>query len=336
MKRDYYEVLGVPKNADQKQIKHAYRRLAKQYHPDTNQGNKEAEQKFKEITEAYEILSDEEKRKQYDQFGFAAFDGSMGNGAQGQWNGNTGSWSRSGFGQDGSTWQEFHYSGGNMDDIFDDLFGHAFHRGGSQKRQSGGSTFHFDDAGFGGGFGENQRNFAQDGKDVTAQIRISFDDVLHGGERLIHLKDANGKDVSLKVSIPVGIDTGQKIRLKGKGEPGRNGGKTGDLLLEVTVDEKPGFERKGRDVYTTIQIPYTTAVLGGEAIVKTLYGNVKCKIAAGTQSGTKIRLKGKGMPVMHHPGEKGDQYAVVEIQVPKHLNARAKEKLMEFQRAMTA
>lgn len=310
MKRDYYDVLGVPKHADDKKIKQAYRKLAKKYHPDTNPGDKQAEQKFKEVSEAYDILSDPEKRKLYDQYGFAAFDESMGAGGSQQHT------YHQGFGDfdfgNGNTYQEFHFNGEHMGDIFDDLFGSGF------------------------GFRGNGRSYDRKGQDVTAKISIPFEDAVYGGERTIHLQDSHGSDRVLKVKIPAGIDSGKKIRLKGKGEPSPYGGEAGDLLLEVTVEEKQGFERKGNDVYTTAQIPYTTAVLGGEAVVQTLYGNVKCKIREGTQSGTKIRLRGKGMPLMNQPSVKGDQYVVVQIQVPRYLTPQAKTKLREYQQAVGA
>ena len=141
----------------------------------------------------------------------------------------------------------------------------------------------------------------------------------------------NGAMQSLQVHIPAGIDTGKSVRLRGKGNPGIGGGEAGDLFLEVTVGEKQGFERKGNDVYTTINVPFSTAVCGGEAVIKTLYGNVICKIKEGTQSGSKIRLRGKGMPLMKNPSQKGDQYAVVQIQVPKNVSQQAKNKLKEFE-----
>ena len=144
-------------------------------------------------------------------------------------------------------------------------------------------------------------------------------------------KIKNGAMQSLQVHIPAGIDTGKSVRLRGKGNPGIGGGEAGDLFLEVTVGEKQGFERKGNDVYTTINVPFSTAVCGGEAVIKTLYGNVICKIKEGTQSGSKIRLRGKGMPLMKNPSQKGDQYAVVQIQVPKNVSQQAKNKLKEFE-----
>lgn len=355
MKRDYYEILGVAKNADTAAIKKAYRNLVKKYHPDTNVDDPKAEEKFKEITEAYEILSDEEKRKLYDRFGHAAFDGTGGASAGGYQSGNggyggfgtgsggfggfgTGSGGFGGFGtgnggfgdfgsengfggfrsgSDGTgNYQEFHWNSndGNMDDIFEEFFGHGF--GGWKNRK-----------------GSRNEQFAGKGQDITAKVEIPFDDAVSGCDKVIRFQNPDGSLQSLQVHIPAGIDTGKKIRLKGKGQPGY-GGETGDLFLEVTVGEKPGYERKGDDVYTTVNIPYTTAVLGGEAIVPTLYGNVKCNIKEGTQSGSKIRLRGKGMPHMNDPKVKGDQYAVVQIQVPKHLNARAKQKLREYKDAI--
>ena len=291
-KKDYYEVLGVSRNADEKTIKQAYRKLAKKYHPDTNRGNSQAEEKFKEITEAYNVLSDEEKRKMYDQYGFE--DDSF-------------------TGQNTGSYQEYHFEDGYMDDFLKDFFGHDFGR----RRE---------------GFGFGHRNYEQKGQDAEAKIAISFEDAVSGCDKVIRFQNADGTEQSLKVHIPAGIDSGKKIRLKGKGEPGVNGGAPGDLFLQVTVREKQGITRKGDDIYTTIQIPYTTAVFGGETIVHTLYGDVSCKIKEGTQSGSKIRLRGKGMPVMNHPSEKGDQYVTVEIIVPKYLSPDAREKLREYQK----
>ena len=241
-KRDYYEVLGVSQDADKNTIKKAYRKLAKKYHPDTNQGNAQAAERFKEATEAYNILSDPEKKKMYDQFGHAAFDGS---GAAGGAYG--GAYSRNG----GGTYQ---YAGPDG----------TFHE------------YHFEGNG-------------------------DMDDFL------------------------------KSIRLRGKGNPGITGGKAGDLLLKVKVASKPGYERKGMDVYTTVRVPFTTAVLGGEAKVETLHGNVLCKINPGTQSGTKIRLRGKGIVSMKDKNQHGDQYVTVQIDVPGNLSEEAKRKLREFE-----
>ena len=162
---------------------------------------------------------------------------------------------------------------------------------------------------------------------------VTFEEAALGADKVISFRSPDGSQQSLKVHIPAGIDSGQKIRLRGKGMPGKNGGQAGNMLLEVTVQSKPGFERKGTDLYTTVEIPFETAALGGEAIVPTLTGKVSCKIKEGTQSGTKIRLKGKGIVSMKNPSQKGDEYAVIQIRVPKHLTPDAKQKLTEYAKA---
>lgn len=292
-KRDYYEVLGISKNADENTIKKAYRKLAKKYHPDTNAGNSAAAEKFKEVTEAYAVLSDPEKRKLYDQFGFAAFDGSGAGPDTGAYGG-----------PQGGTYQEFHFEGGDMDDFLKSFFG-----------------------GFGG-------SFRQKGEDLHAEISVSFDEAAFGCDKMIQLTSGDGRSIqSLQVHIPAGIDEGQSVRLRGKGHPGMGGAGSGDLLLKVHVGTRPGFERKGMDLYTVVQVPFVTAVLGGETVVPTLYGNVVCRIKEGTQSGTKIRLKGKGIVSMKDSQIRGDQYAVVQIEVPRYLNEEAKQKLKEFEKA---
>lgn len=343
-KRDYYDVLGVSRSASASEIKKAYRKLAKKYHPDTNAGNKEAEQKFKEVTEAYNVLSDEEKKKMYDQFGHAAFDGSAPNGA---YQGNAGNYG-SGFGgsysgayQDANgAYHEYHFNSSDMGDIFDDMFGNIFHgdesgKGfGSFRSGRGGGFKGFGSGGSKGFGGQYYQNAPQKGSDIHADVTVGFDEAAFGCDKIITLQNpSDGSSQSLKVHIPAGIDTGKSVRLRGKGQPGFQGGEAGDLFLKVTVANKPGYERKGLDVYTTIQIPYTTAVFGGEARVHTLYGDVMCKIKEGTQSGSKIRLRGKGIVSMKNASVHGDQYVTVEIQVPKYLNQEAKEKLKEYQRA---
>ena len=169
---------------------------------------------------------------------------------------------------------------------------------------------------------------------MLAKVEVSFEEAALGADKVIRFRAPDGSEQSLQVHIPAGIDSGQKIRLKGKGMPGQNGGGAGSLLLEVTVQSKPGFERKGMDIYTTVEIPFETAVLGGETIVPTLGGRVSCKIKEGTQSGTKIRLKGKGIVSMKNPSQKGDEYAVIQIRVPKNLSADAKQKLQEYAKAV--
>lgn len=317
VKRDYYEVLGVSKNADESAIKKAYRKLAKKYHPDTNSGDADAEKKFKEVTEAYSVLSDKEKRKLYDQFGHAAFDESAGGGAYQHQS------------QNGGYQRAYHFNSEDMGDIFGDIFGDMF-RGGQKngKRSRGGFYQSGFENGFGGGFGAD---FSQKGEDLKAEVTVTFDEAAFGCKKRIRLSSENGQTQTLEVQIPAGIETGKSIRLRGKGHPGSGGAASGDLLLKVNVMEKPGFERKGMDVYTKVQVPFTTAVFGGEAMVSTLYGKVICKIQPGTQSGTKIRLRGKGIVSMKDASVHGDQYAEVEIQVPTDLSMEARQKLKEFE-----
>lgn len=366
-KRDYYDILGIKRDASAETIKKAFRKLAKKYHPDSNAGNPQAEQMFKDVNEAYSILSDPEKRKLYDRFGHAAFDpNSAAYGTTGG-SGASGDPFGSGFGGagQGGAWHyqsgpggyaEYHFTGddmGDMGDIFGDMFGGMFRgksSGGSSRSRhfTGGSGAHFtsgsdfggSSAHFGGGssFGGSQSfygaGFQEKGSDLTSEVTVSFDEAVSGCEKIITLQNPQtGKRQSLQVHIPAGIDTGKSIRLKGKGMPGTGGGEAGDLLLNITVTAKPGWERKEMDVYSTVRIPFTTAVFGGEALVSTLYGNVLCKIAAGTQSGTKIKLKGKGVVSMKNPSIHGDQYVTVQIDVPNHLTPEAEQKLREFERA---
>lgn len=307
--KDLYQVLKVGRTASDKEIKSAYRKLAKKYHPDTNPGDAKAEQRFKEVTEAYQILGDKEKRKLYDQFGMAAFDGSMGqdgathNGQQRQTAGN------------GSFYREYHYGDGNMDDIFDDLFGGMFH--GRYQR----------------GFGEEEVYGQAKGRNISSDITIDFDEAVFGCDKILHL-EGNTRE-SLKVHIPAGIDEGQSVRLKGKGQPARGRGQAGDLLLKVHILDKAGYKREGKDVYITESIPYTTAALGGEARFRTLYGAVDCRIPAGTQSGSKIRIKNKGIVSMKDPTVHGDEYVTIQIQVPRTMSEKEKELLKELKQAQS-
>lgn len=320
-KRDYYDVLGIQKTADEKEIKKAYRKLAKKYHPDTNPGDKKAEQQFKDVTEAYNILSDPEKKKLYDKFGMAAFDESMGAGSTGggysSWSGNAG--------QNGH-FTEYHFEGGDMDDIFGDIFGDMFKDGftresGFKRSYGNRSTDHFYS-----GTGRHQKK----GRDIESNITITFEEAVYGCSKRIQFEGNTGK--TLDVKIPAGIDEGQSIRLKGKGHLGTNGMPSGDLYLKVHIMEKPGYERKGLDIYTTEKIPYTTAVLGGEAVFHTLYGDVKCRIPEGTQSGSKIRLKQKGVVSMKDSSVHGDAYVTIQIAVPKHVTPQERRVLQELEK----
>ena len=297
-KRDFYEVLGIDKSADEEAIKKAYRIPAKKYHPDANPGDKEAEEKFKEASEAYEILSDPKQRSVYDQFGMAAFE----NGGD------------PGFGGAGG-YSSYGFSG-DLNDILEGLFGGGF----------GGGFGSF----FGGGFGG--RRGPMRGRDVSAAVTITLEECAKGCEKVLNIRNA-GKQESLSVQIPAGMETGQRIRLRGKGEPSPNGGEPGDLILLVEVAEDERYRREGIDIYSTIRIPFTTAVFGGEVVMHTLYGDVSCKVKECTQAGTQVRLKGKGMPIMNR-NSYGDQYVTIEIDVPRKVSKKAREKLAEYRKIM--
>ena len=301
-KREYYEILGLDQTADEAAIKKAYRRLAKKFHPDMNGEDPGAEQRFKEITEAYAVLSDPKKKKLYDQYGMSAFEEGA---SYHQTDGGFYKRQKNGY-------HTYYYKEDNMEDLFGDFFGNFFHEG---------TDF----------YTEREKR----GRDLYADVSVSFEEAVFGCEKRISIQDAasfEGNLQTLQVHIPAGIDSGKSVRLRGKGMAGIGGGQPGDLLLRIHVKKKPGYERRGLDVYATVQIPYSIAVLGGEAVIPTLYGNVICRISKGTQPGTKIRLKNKGIVDMNHPSVYGDHYAVVQIEVPRDLTPLAEQKLREFAR----
>lgn len=379
--KDLYAVLGVARNADANQIKKAYRKLAKKYHPDSNAGNAEAEKKFKDISEANAILGDAEKRKIYDEFGYEAFASGMdpkeyakrmheaqqagfggfagggpggfsgfggfgGFGKNGAGAGN----SRSGFFRNGDgSYTSFHFSGdgsgadGDYSDLFENLFrgagaggaggGARFFRGG---QGSGGFTGAggFSQAGAGGaatgGFGGSAGGM---NLDAEVPVRISFIEAVLGCDRDIRLQKEDGTGTqTLRVHIPAGIDSGKSVRLRGRGHSTADGSRKGDLLLKVTVEESKAFSRKGNDLYTTASVPFTTAVLGGEAEVSLPDGKkVFCKVPRGTDAGKKIRLRGKGIQPEKSGSQAGDLYVTVQVQVPKDLTEAEMKKLREFE-----
>ena len=278
MAKDYYDLLGVNKSASADEIKKAFRNQAKKYHPDTNPDNPDAEAKFKEANEAYEVLSDAEKRKQYDMFG------SVGGNGQGFGGANNG-----------------YYQQGNMNNIdLEDIIGSVF---GGGFRSSGSSN----------PFGQQAR--PQRGQNIEQEVTISLNEAYHGTTRLLN-KDGR----QLTVNIPAGADNGTKVRLSGEGHPGR-GGQSGDLFLIVSVDENSSkFTRSGDNLSVDFEVDAFTAMLGGKADVPIMGGSVNLKIPAGTQSGRKFRLTGKGMPVLRKKGKNGDLYARVLITVPAKLN----------------
>ena len=356
-KRDYYEVLGVDKNADDNALKHAYRQLAKKYHPDMNPGDAEAERKFKEASEAYAVLSDPEKRRQYDQFGHAAFDGTGGPG---------------GFGG-------FDFSG-DMGDIFGDIFGDLFGGGRSSRRNPNAPMQ-----------GDNLRTsiritFDEAIKGCEKEITLNQKDactacggtgakpgttpvicpkcngkgqVIYSQQSLFGMvqnvqtcPDCRGKGKIIKekcpscsgtgytsskkkiqVSVPAGIDNGQSIRIRGKGEPGVNGGPRGDLLVQVLVSESPVFARQDMDIFSAVNISFAQAALGAEVRITTVDGDVMYTVRPGTQSGTRVRLRGKGVPSLRNQNVRGDHYVTLNVEVPQKLSEEARRALKAYDMA---
>lgn len=356
-KRDFYEVLGVSKSAADDEIKKAYRKLAKKYHPDLNPGDKQAEQNFKEVSEAYEVLSDKEKRARYDQFGHAGVDPNFGGGAG----------AGSGFGGFGG------FGGFDMGDIFGDIFGGGFSSRGTSGRgpQRGSNvssqvTISFEEAAFGC---EKEVNIyriencpdcsgtgAKPGTETatctvcggSGQVRSTQRTILGNMQTVTTCSACGGKGSvvkdpcpkcagkgkikkgrKIKVKIPAGIDDGQTISLSEQGNVGENGAPNGDLYVSVTVRPSSNFQRNGFDVSYNLTISFAEAALGASVEVPTLDGNVKYDIPEGTQPGTVFRFKGKGIPYLKRSG-RGDQYIRVNIEVPKHLSKKQKELLREF------
>lgn len=360
-KRDYYEVLGVSKDADDATLKKAYRKLAKKYHPDTNPGDKEAEAKFKEASEAYAVLSDADKRRQYDQFGHAAFENG-GGGAGGGFD----------FSDMGDIFGDIF--GG---DIFGDLFG-----GGSRRRSNNGPMR-------GADIRTTVRiTFAEAVTGTSKQIEVTLKDPCqkcngtgakpgtqpetcgkcegkgkvvytqqsilgmvrnvqpcpdcHGTGKIIKEKcpDCYGTGYisskkKIEVTIPAGIDNGQCVRIQGKGEPGTNGGARGDLLVAVMISADPDFERDGYNIFSDVKISYPTAVLGGEVKVKTVDGEVLYEVKPGTASGTRVRLRGKGMPTLRNKNVRGDHYITLVVDIPSKLTNEQKEALIAYDKVLT-
>ena len=352
-KRDYYEVLGISKTADDAEIKKAYRVLAKKYHPDMNPGDAEAEKKFKEASEAYAVLSDPEKRRQYDQFGHAAFEGGGAGGFGG-----------------------FDFNSADFGDIFGDIFGDFF--GGGRRRGANNGPMKganirtsvritFEEAVFGvskeieltlkdecatchgtgakpgtspetctkcGGKGQvvfTQQSFFGTVRNVQSCPECN------GTGKVIKEKcaDCHGTGYianrkKIQVSIPAGIDNGQSVRIRDKGEPGTNGGPRGDLLVEVIVARHPIFQRQDYNIFSTVPISFAVAALGGDVVVDTIDGKVIYEVKPGTQTDTKVRLKGKGVPSLRNKEVRGDHYVTLVVQTPEKLSGEAKELLKQF------
>lgn len=362
-KRDYYEVLGVPKNADDAALKKAYRTLAKKYHPDANPGDKKAEAAFKEASEAYSVLSDPEKRRKYDQFGHAAFDGAAGGGF---------------------------YEGNAADfgDIFGDLFGDGggifgdFFGGGRRSSRAANEPVRganvrtsvrltFEEAIFGcekeiavnfkescsvcHGTGAKEGTSPEtcptcQGKGKIVQVsRTMFGTMqnvqtcpnCHGSGTIIRKKcpNCNGtgynqKRKTFRVSIPAGIDNGLSVRMAGGGEPGANGGERGDLLVECVVSPHPIFKRQETTIFSTVPITFPTAALGGVIRIKTVDGEVEYEVRPGTQTDTRVRLRGKGVPTLRDRNVRGDHYVTLVVEVPTKLTAAQKDALQSYDEAM--
>lgn len=352
-KRDYYEVLGVEKNANESAIKSAYRKLAKKYHPDMNPGDQEAEKKFKEASEAYAVLSDADKRRKYDQFGHAAFEQGGGGG---------------GFGG-------FDF-GGDMGDIFGDIFGDLF--GGGRSRRNSNGPMRGDDVrasvritfeeavkgcekelelmlkdtcktcnGTGAKPGTSPQTCTKCGG--KGQVVFTQQSLFGMVQNVRSCPECNGKGKIIKekcpdcygtgyiankkkisVTIPAGIDNGQSIRVREKGEPGINGGSRGDLLVEVMVSRHALFQRQDMDIFSVVNISFPVATLGGTIRIKTVDGEVEYDVKAGTQTDTRVRLRGKGMPSLRNKNVRGDHYVTLVVQVPTNLSHAAKEALKEY------
>ena len=358
-KRDYYEVLGVERGADDATLKKAYRKLAKKYHPDMNPGDKEAEAKFKEATEAYSVLSDPEKRRTYDQYGHAAFE----NGGAGQ----------------GGGFGGFDFNGADMGDIFGDIFGDLFGGGRSRRANNGpmrGANLRavvhitFQEAVFGcekeleltlkdtctkcNGTGEKPGTSPETCSKChgTGQVTYTQQSMFGMVRNVQTCPDCGGTGKIIKdkcpdcrgtgftasrkkiqVSIPAGIDDGQSIRIREKGEPGTNGGPRGDLLVEVQVARHPIFQRQDMNIFSTAPITYAQAALGGKIRISTVDGEVEYEVKPGTQTDTKIRLRGKGVPSLRNKNVRGDQYVTLVVQVPTKLSEEAKDALRAFDAA---
>lgn len=352
-KRDYYEVLGVPRDADDAALKKAYRVLAKKYHPDANPGDEAAAEKFKEATEAYGVLSDADKRAQYDQFGHSAFEGGGG----------------------------YDYSNMDMSDIFGDLFGDFFGGGRASRRNTNqpmkGENLHesvritFEEAVFGAEkeidvtlketCPKCKGNGAKPGTTPktcakckgSGQIAIQQQSIFGVVRNITACPECRGTGKiipekcpscygngyiqvkkKIAVTIPAGIDAGQSIRIRGKGEPGYNGGERGDLLVEIAVSTHPLYKREGENIYSSEDISFADAALGGKVVINTLDGKVEQEIKPGTQTGTRIRLRGKGVPLLRNKNQRGDMYVDLIVKVPTRLTDEQKEALRAFDDAM--
>lgn len=303
--RDYYETLGVSKTATDDEIKRAFRKLARKYHPDVNKDKAAAEEKFKQLNEAYEVLGDPEKRKKYDDLGAnwnqpGGFQPTPGWGPQQP----GGGFQRYGGGDGGV---EFEFGGTGFSDFFEQFFGGGRAQGGFGR----------------GSFGQRPRE-AERGSDVEADIMVTLEEALHGSKRTVSLRRSDSSKVeTYQVKIPKGVHEGQRIRLAGQGEAGAGGGKSGDLFLRVRLARHPDFTVEGSDLIHEVKIEPWQAVLGSELQVPTLEGSARLKLPAGTQPGQRFRLREQGLPTA--AGTRGNLYVIPQIQIPKKLTERERE-----------
>ncbi len=288
---DYYQVLGVTKTASDKEVKNAYRKLARKYHPDLNPNDQEANKKFQQLNEANEVLSDPEKRKKYDQYGENWQHGEQYEQQRRQQQ----SQQRNYGGGSGQAFDFEGFGGGAGGDDFSDFFQSMF-------------------GGAGGGARGGGRQAKYRGQDYTTELNL---DLKQAGETHKQTLTVNGKNI--RITIPAGVENGQNIKIAGHGGPGANGGPAGDLYIKFNVADDPRFKRKGADLLVTIKLDIYTAILGGEIMAETLNGKVKVKVKPETQNNTRVKLKGKGMPVYKKDGEFGDLYVTYELQIPTNL-----------------
>ncbi|MFC5270679.1 DnaJ C-terminal domain-containing protein [Adhaeribacter terreus] len=298
--KDYYKTLEVSKTATKDEIKKSYKKLARKYHPDVNPGNHEAEEKFKAISEAYEVLGDDEKRKKYDQLGadWKRYEQAGGGAGGFDWSQYAGA---GGPGGGRYTHFEGDFGGGDFSDFFSSIFGGM---GGGGARSQGG----------------RRSSMAFKGQDLSAELQMPLEEAFRGGSKTLTV---NGKN--LRINIKPGVADGQTIRLKGQGGPGMNGAENGDLYITFRINPNPKYTRKGDDLFLDVPVSIYKAALGGEEIVDTLSGKIKIKIQPETQNGKMLRLKGKGFPVYNHPGQHGDLYIKTILHLPEKLTEKEKE-----------
>jgi curved DNA-binding protein len=309
--KDYYKILGVSKSASEDEIKKAYRKLARKYHPDVNPNDKSAEEKFKEVSEANEVLSDPEKRKKYDTLGadWKRYEqaGAGGGGGGFDWSKYANANAGGGYQQyQGDFGDMFGGGGGGFSDFFENLFGGGGGFG-RQSRTSGGRQYGFK------------------GRDLEAEMEITFDEAFNGTSRIINVGNQQ-----LRIKIKPGVTDGQVLRLSGKGGAGANGGQPGDLFITVRIQSHPEYVRKGDDLYKDQSVDLYSALLGGSENIKTPTGEIKLKIPAETQNGTVLRVKGKGFPKYGQTDAHGDLYLKILVQLPKSLSAKEKELFSEL------